>query len=400
MPDVSVSFGAQDEGVALAARRLSSELAVAERAGAKLSGTGKAASKSLEMIGKSIAGPVAGLARFGPAGAVLAVLAGGWTAAAHASATYAKVDKETQLALDTTAKKAELMWAKLGHQLGGDISSPLKSVAATISDLLGNDPELQAKFAAQEEKQARRRQDLALARDDNERQFLQTLQEEEDAYEKIVELHKVLLQSGAITGPQFRNLQQIDREAHDKRMQAALDKNSSAEAKRIADQAKADDQARDAMQDQMRAAYEKEKADRQSLDDATAEAHIDELRAKGKDKLAQQEQIRLDTLRKIRDIEARDGATDEEKRRAIEAVNNAQDAQLKALDVTKTSGRFTGSQIIGSGLFSAGLGRQVFGPSGPAAPNKPSDDIKKSMKEQTDLLKRIEANTRSGAVLS
>lgn len=401
MSDVNVSFGAQDEGIAAAARKLSNDLAVTERAGVRLGNTSRATSKALGMVTREAIGGAAGLLRFGAAGSILAGVAGGWYIATRASSEYAKVNRAAQHELDVTEKKAEFFLQTIGRGLGFQLDKPLTELGAAASNLVKNTPDavgVQDEIFARSKEEAALQMELALARTDEEGEFIKKLQDEQRALRDITETYKVLKDAGAIRGEQFGALMQGARAASDARRERIIAAENDRQGQAARDQAREAAAARNAGDDQMRAAFEKEQADRQSLEYMMAEAKIDELRAQGRTAEVTQEQIRLDTLRKINEIKAKEYITDKERAAAIDAVTRASKAELSAAGLTDDSGArrpFTGQQEIAPGLITASASRQVFVGGGSASdPSvKRLEEIKRAATDQLALLKQIERNT-------
>lgn len=385
MSDVTVSFGAFDEGVARAARRMASELATTERAQSRLNGTTRVAAKGFEKLAESAAGPLGKFAKYGAAGVAIAGVAAAWRAAANASEAYAKVDKATQLALDVTAAKAEDFWAKVGKQLGTGVSQPWTTIKAGLSDAMGTDPELQSKHSDLMMKDARLRQDMALARTADEAAFILQLHEEETAYLKIRTALEAARRAGVISLPQFQNQAKVELESHSIRTDKLMQAQSAREAAAMREQKALQDAANDAGNAQMQRAYEMQKTDREALANATAEAHIDELRARGMDKQAAKEQIALTASRQRLAIAERLLATEEERQRAVDAVNASEAAQIRALGMPEDAPAHSpASRSLAPGLYSSTLNRQVFGGGGGQGESTP-----KKLDKQTKVLEDI-----------
>lgn len=397
MADVNVAFGAQDEGVAAAARKLAVDMAMLERVSTRTGGAGMAAAKAAQMVGKATIGSVAGLMKFGAIGAGIAALAGGWMAAAKGAEAYAKYDKQAQHQLDVAAAKADNLWAKIGHMAGGDgPAKPLTSIAGAISDALGDDPHLQELARQKLNKESQKALDLALARDATERQFLENLYAENEAYDQLVEKLKTLKEAGTISGPAFGQQMRVNREAHEKRVEGLNQGYTHASEEERKRKAREEQEAKDAGDDQMYAAYKRQVADREALSVLMAEAGIRELMAKEGDKeatkAAERARVQLDLAQKIAEIKAKEAVTDKEKQDAIDAVTRGANAEIAAIDAQSTipgiaNKKFNGS--IDAGMNFAGLSRQVFGGGGDQS-GKRLEDLRKIGMDTNEILKRIE----------
>lgn len=399
MSDVTISFGAADEGVAKAARRMAGELAVVDRASARLTNTAKLTQKAFDKLAEGAAGPIGKFAKYGAAGVAIAGVAAAWRAAANASEAYAKVDRQTQLALDVTKLKAEQLWQKLGRQLGTPVSGAWETIKARVSDSLGTDPELQAKNAAMLEKEARLRQDLAFARDADESAFIQQLHDEAEAYQKIRDNLEAMRRSQAISLPQFQAQSKIEQESHAEREKKLMEGYNRRSLENIRQRDAMDRAAKDAGDDQMFQAYEKEKLDREALQNSIAENHIQQLRAQGMDRQAQQEQIALEAARERLAISQRIGATDKERKRALEQVNATEAAMLKALDKPEEKRGSSGTRSLGAGLYSAANVRGIQGASTVDSVPKKLDDQKKILTDMSQYLKTIAQNTNNRSAI-
>lgn len=398
MSDVTVSFGSVDEGVARAARRLAGDLATTERAQGKLNNATRLTGKAFEKLSEGAAGPLGKFVKYGAAGVAIAGVAAAWRAAANASEAYAKVDKNTQLSLDVTTAKAEDFWAKIGKQLGTAVSHPWTSTKAAISDAMGSDPELQSKRSELMMKDARLRQDMAMARTSDEAAFILQLAEEDAAYLKIRMNLEALRRAGSISLPQFQEQARIESESHGIRTDKLMQAQNARDVQAMREKKALETAANDAGNEQMQRAYEMQKVDREALDNATAEAHIAELHARGLDLQAQKEQIALDTARKRLDIAGRLGATDAERQRALDALNASEAAQIRALGMPDDSStRSPASRDLSPGLVSSALRGQVFGGGGSSSQNDVPKKLEKTNKTLEEIRKGIDILVRENS---
>jgi hypothetical protein len=401
MSDVNVSFGAIDASVAAAARRLAADLSMMEKAGARAGNTTQLMGKSMQMFTRSMVGPLAGLAKFGPYGVAIAALGGAWMAAAKGAEAYAKIDKQAAQEMEVTRLRAQGLWETLGKMsrdsFGVNILSPIAALEQGLASAVGVDPEVQRLHFEQMNKEAQLALDLSLARDESERAFLKTLHEETMEFEKQ-KMHRLAMQkAGLITERSRASLDRTAGEGHRARVDFLFRNENDRIGKEMRDRQKADREAREAFQDHTFEIFKKTDAERKSLEYTIAEANIDTLSAQGKEKQAKMEQVRLETVQKIADIKSKEFATDAEKQRAIEAVQRAEAAQLRQLDAKADKIRtpFTGSQVIMPGFASAGLSRQVFGPDGFGASSgdrslRALGEVKKTGEETVAVLQRIE----------
>lgn len=406
MADVNVSFGAIDQGVAAAARKIAGELAVMDKVGGKVTQSTGMMGKTVGMFGRSLVGPLAGLARFGPHGLAIAAMGGAWMAAAKGAEAYAAIDKQAGQEMEVTRLKAQGLWETLGKMsrdsFGINVLSPLKALEQGLADAVGIDPEVQRLHAENMNREAQRALDLALARDEGERSFLRTLQQETAEFEKQKLLRLAMEKAGLITQKDRGQLDRIAGETFRSTIGGLFAGENSRNAEERRKKEAAAREGSDAFQDHTFGVFQKMEADRKSLEYTIAEANIDRLSAQGKEKEARIEQVRLQTLQKIADIKAMENATDDQKRRAIEAVQRAEAAQLGQLNgpAFAATGRFTGSQVIMPGLVSAGLSRQVFGPGGEGASGgdrglKELAGARKAGEETVKVLRSIESKIAS-----
>lgn len=137
-----------------------------------------------------------------------------------------------------------------------------------------------------------------------------------------------------------------------------------------------------------------------TLDAAMKEAQIGELRAQGRDKEARAEQVVLDTARKILDIKKNELLTVDEKIAAVRAIGAAGQAELGGGVPGYKPSKYNGS--IGGGLYSSSLGKMVFGETvgmrgaDSQNPGKQLDEIKKNTKLQVDILSVIQRSMQNG----
>lgn len=376
MADVSYSFGAVDEGVAQAARRLEGEFARAGRAGERLTGTARNMSGAATFLGRQLAGSAAALARFGVAGGVAAGIYGGWKLATSSMHEYMQASEEGRREMMQMERGAEALKIKLGAILsgagfGGGLSNGKQWLQSALNDVVDAPADLQRQMAAEFERKNALQQELTLARDDGERAFLIALDREEQLFQRNVQELQRDRAAGLLSGPDFGRLMRRERSLHDSRLDelhwreserrgAALERERelAAEAKRAGDE-------------QMYQSFLSQEADRVSLEYAEREADIDALRAQGLEKEARLEQVRLDTLRRISEVKGKEWATDEAKQTVINRILNAEQLQLAAInsETDPMAGsvwrrRYTGQQSIAPGFASATLFRQVFGPEG------------------------------------
>lgn len=403
MSDVSVGFGAVDEGLAQAMRKLQGDLAGMERAQGRVGGATAVASRGMAMMGRSMLGPLASLARFGQAAVPIIAVGAAWMVASKGARAYAEINEEAARRMEVAELRAKGLWQTLGKlsddSLGFNVLNPMKAMEQGIASWVGVDPAVQRAHFDAMMKSQREALEIALARDDGERAFLRALQMETAEYEKQKQVHLNMQKAGLITERHRAGLDRALGDTHRARIDDLFARENERKGKALEDERKAQEElrqqamkAREESREQMWQIMEKVEADRQRLEILTAEARIDTMLAQGKEKEARIEQLRLQTLEKIRDIKSREYAMEADRAAAIAAVQEAEKAQLARLEEPAFTRRraWTGTQAISAGLSSAALTRQVFGGEGGNRQERTLQGVSKELVKQTAVLKSIE----------
>lgn len=403
MSDVSIGFGAVDQGFAQAMQKVQADLARMERAHGRVGGAAGVATRGISMMGRSLLGPLASLGRFGAASAPIIALGAAWMAASKGARAYAEINEEAARQMEVAELKAKGLWQTLGKlshdRFGFNVMNPMAALEQGVASLISVDPAIQRAHFDRMIKSQREAMEIALARDDGERAFLRALQMETAEYEKQKQVHLNMQAAGLITERHRAGLDRALGDTHRARIDDLFARENERKGKALEDERKAQEairleqmKAREEGREQMMQIMEKVEADRQRLETMTAEARIDTMLAQGKEKEARIEQLRLQTLEKIRDIKSREYAMESDRAAAIAAVQEAEKAQLDKLNepAFKMQRAWTGTQSISAGLYSPALARQVFGGEGVNRQERTLQSVSKELVKQTAVLKSIE----------
>lgn len=404
MSDVTYTFGAEDQGVAAAARRLEQDFSRAEKAGNRLHGSTTTLGRAVGVLGQRALGSAASFAKLGVAGLVVGAGYAAWHTASKGITDWMQASEQGRNEMTLMEAKAKVFSENLGQylgRLGGDIglAKPAQVLMGGLNDAFGSNPEAQKVRAAEWEKSARMRQELTLARDDGEREFLTLLEREEQLYKSITSELTIMRDSGAISGPDFGRFMRRERSEHDKRSDEIYAEENRRRGEALRREREVTESGSRAFEDQTRAVFERQEAERQSLEFAEAEAEIDRLQAVGLEKEAQAERVRLDTMRKIVELKKLEFVTDAARSQAIDKILRSQADQLNSIGANSAKDtqhfRYTGSQVLSPGAWSSVMGRQVFGTgdgAGFGATGSPSrsESVTRKLDTQITVLKSIE----------